>query len=409
LSDRNLWFFYLEALGFDDARTRGLLAAVDRYEKMGDDAFKGYVEAFVRWTPKRQSAIVRFMRIQSVAALEQEIAALQQDRLTAALADWKKLLTAPGRDGLGNFVQVDLGVVRGLAYYTGFVFEAFDRKGDLRALAGGGATTRSSKKLGGPAMPAVGFAVGDVTTGLLLEQRGLMPNFVAGAGRLLRDRRRGGTAGGVRRHPGAARLGISLEYPMKELAFGKQFKAAADSGAKLALIYGGDELAKGVVKLRDLTERTERDVPRARSPQRCAISFRGHENPRRPAFPRLAGHYAVCRLSSGVAAAGLGQRPFVNITLTDDELAIICPAERVPTGVRAERDWRLVKARRPVSLQRRGRARFHRHAAGARRHQPAVDRDLRHGLFPREGRRLRRGGRGVDRRRAHAHRVGERR
>ena len=57
--------------------------------------------------------------------------------------------------------------------------------------------------------------------------------------------------------------GCRVEYPMKELAFGKQFKAAAESGAKLALIYGGDELAKGVVKLRDLTERTEREVPRA--------------------------------------------------------------------------------------------------------------------------------------------------
>jgi len=54
-----------------------------------------------------------------------------------------------------------------------------------------------------------------------------------------------------------------VEYPLKDLAFGKQFKAAAESGAKLALIYGGDELAKGVVKLRDLTDRSEHEVPRA--------------------------------------------------------------------------------------------------------------------------------------------------
>jgi histidyl-tRNA synthetase len=55
--------------------------------------------------------------------------------------------------------------------------------------------------------------------------------------------------------------GYRVEYPMKELAFGKQFKAAADSGAKVALIYGGEELAKGVVKMRDLVERTEREFP----------------------------------------------------------------------------------------------------------------------------------------------------
>ncbi len=56
--------------------------------------------------------------------------------------------------------------------------------------------------------------------------------------------------------------GFRLEYPMKELAFGKQVKAAAESGAKLALIYGVDELAKGVVKIRDLAQRTEIEVPR---------------------------------------------------------------------------------------------------------------------------------------------------
>ena len=55
--------------------------------------------------------------------------------------------------------------------------------------------------------------------------------------------------------------GYRVDYPLKEVAFGKQIKAAVESGAKLALIYGGDELAKGVVKIRDLTERTERDVP----------------------------------------------------------------------------------------------------------------------------------------------------
>jgi len=56
--------------------------------------------------------------------------------------------------------------------------------------------------------------------------------------------------------------GFRVDYPMKELAFGKQFKAAAESGAKLALIYGGDELAKGVVKIRDLTSRTEQVIAR---------------------------------------------------------------------------------------------------------------------------------------------------
>jgi len=56
--------------------------------------------------------------------------------------------------------------------------------------------------------------------------------------------------------------GIRVEYPFKEIAFGKQFKAAAESGARVALIYGSNELAQGIVKLRDLNSRTEGDVPR---------------------------------------------------------------------------------------------------------------------------------------------------
>jgi histidyl-tRNA synthetase len=57
--------------------------------------------------------------------------------------------------------------------------------------------------------------------------------------------------------------GFRVDYPMKELAFGKQFKAATESGAKLALIYGSDELAKGVVKVRDLGNREEQEIPLA--------------------------------------------------------------------------------------------------------------------------------------------------
>jgi histidyl-tRNA synthetase len=163
--------------------------------------------------------------------------------------------------GLSRFVEVDLGVVRGLAYYTGFVFEAFDRKGELRALAGGGRYDNLVGKLGYADLPAVGFAIGDMTFALLLEQRGLMPNLIQAPDVYV-------VIGGPEERLAAfadihalRAAGYRVDYPMRELAFGKQFKAAAESGAKLALIYGTDERAKGVVKLRELTERREREVP----------------------------------------------------------------------------------------------------------------------------------------------------
>jgi histidyl-tRNA synthetase len=263
LSDRNLWFFYLEALGLDAAHVRGMLRAIDKYEKLGADAFQEYSNEFGPLDDAVKAKVLSFLEVKSLAALEQVVAAIGGgEKLAARLKDWRKLLAALDAMGLSRFVAVDLGVVRGLAYYTGFVFEAFDRKGELRALAGGGRYDDLVEKLGGPAFPAVGFAIGDMTFGLLLEQRGLTPAFVQAADVYC-------VMGGEQERLAAfsdvhslRAAGFRVEYPMKEMAFGKQFKAAAESGAKLALIYGGDELAKGVVKIRDLVQRTEVDVPR---------------------------------------------------------------------------------------------------------------------------------------------------
>lgn len=262
LSDRNLWFYYLEALGLTGVQARAVLGAIDKYEKLGDDAFKDYSEAYGPLPPEVKGKIIAFLQVKSLATLEQTLALLGGEKLGARLADWKKLLGALDAMGLARFIEVDLGVVRGLAYYTGFVFEAFDRKGELRALAGGGRYDDLVEKLGGPPLPAVGFAIGDMTFALLLEQRGLMPNLVQAPDVYCvigGEQERLAAFGDIQALRAA---GYRVDYPLKEIAFGKQFKAAAETGAKLALIYGGDELARGVVKVRDLTERSERDVGR---------------------------------------------------------------------------------------------------------------------------------------------------
>jgi histidyl-tRNA synthetase len=262
LSDRDLWCYYLEALGLDEAHIRGLLVAIDKFEKLGDAAFKTYVDQFGPIEPALKEKVLAFLAIKSLEQLEKVLAPLGSEKLAARVADWRRLLDGLAAMGLARFVEVDLGVVRGLAYYTGFVFEAFDRKGELRAIAGGGRYNNLVAKLGGPDLPAVGFAIGDVTMGLLLEARGLMPAYVNAADVYA-------VLGGEAERKEAFRdiqalraAGYRVEYPLKSLAFGKQFKAALESGAKLALIYGSDELARNVVKVRHLGDRTERDVPR---------------------------------------------------------------------------------------------------------------------------------------------------
>jgi histidyl-tRNA synthetase len=263
LSDRNLWFLYLGALGIDEARIRSLLGAVDKFERAGPEAFKGYEEAFGPIASELKERVLAFLAIRSFGELEGvlDAAGVSTGAAAARLKDWRKLLGGLSAMGLGDYIQVDLGVVRGLAYYTGFVFEAFDRKGELRALAGGGRYDDLVEKLGGSELPAVGFAIGDMTFALLLEQRGLTPAVASTPDVyciLGGDAERKAAFGDIQRLRSG---GYRVEYPLRDLAFGKQFKAAAESGAKLALIYGGDELARGVVKMRDLSTRTEREFP----------------------------------------------------------------------------------------------------------------------------------------------------
>lgn len=278
LSDRTLWLHYLASLGLDEGQTKAILGAVDKFEKIGDAAFADYAKTYGELSGDVKAKVLAFLGIKSLAALEAVLSPLGGEAMTARLADWRKLLGGLSAMGLAEFVEVDFGVVRGLAYYTGFVFEAFDRKGELRAIAGGGRYDDLVAKLGGPDFPAVGFAIGDVTMGLLLEQRGLMPAFgptadiftVIGG-----EAERAAAFADIR----ALRAGgYRVEYPLKEVSFGKQFKAAADSGAKLALIYGSEELARGVVKIRDLTDRSEHEVPRASVAESVRDYFAGSQS-----------------------------------------------------------------------------------------------------------------------------------
>ena len=163
--------------------------------------------------------------------------------------------------GLGDFVEVDLTIVRGLAYYTGIVFELFDTGKSLRAICGGGRYDGLLKTLGGVDLPALGFGMGDVVLGELLRERkssfeapGQLDAFlVAVSGEdvapvlklahELRDR------------------GIAVEYGLRHAAVRKQLELAAARGAPRAIIIGPDERKAGVAVVRDLATGTEKNVP----------------------------------------------------------------------------------------------------------------------------------------------------
>jgi histidyl-tRNA synthetase len=158
--------------------------------------------------------------------------------------------------GLADFVQVDLGIVRGLAYYTGIVFEAFDRAGKLRALAGGGRYDNLISHLsdGALSLPAIGFAMGDVVLAELIDEipvaKKQLEEAVAGQHALdiyvviAKEERR---ADAVAQTQALREAGYRVDYSLAPAKVGKQFQNAEHLGARVAILFG-DEWPQAKIK-----------------------------------------------------------------------------------------------------------------------------------------------------------------
>ena len=176
-----------------------------------------------------------------------------------SLARYRELLSEVG---LSDFVQIDFSIVRGLAYYTGIVFELFDRKGEFRAICGGGRYDNLLSALGGVDLPALGFGMGDVVLGELLRSRGLMRASAAGVDYWVAGEE-GGEQGAldVMRVVAALRArGRSVEYALRAQKVDKQRKAAQSAGARrfVVLRAPGAETTATVRSLEDGAEETVR-------------------------------------------------------------------------------------------------------------------------------------------------------
>jgi histidyl-tRNA synthetase len=170
--------------------------------------------------------------------------------------------------GLGDFVAIDVGIVRGLAYYTGIVFEVFDRAEKFRAIAGGGRYDNLIAQLsdGAVSMPALGFAMGDVVLGELINEmphaREKMQQAIATERKIdiyvviAKEERRTDALAQIQQ---LRDRGYRVDYPLTPTKVARQFKAAEDAGAALALLFG-DEWPQ--VKIKDLATREETLIAR---------------------------------------------------------------------------------------------------------------------------------------------------
>ena len=187
----------------------------------------------------------------------------------------RRTFEALGAMGFGDYLDLDLGIVRGLAYYTGTVFELFDARGELRAICGGGRYDNLLASLGGVDLPALGFGMGDVVLGELLRERGLVPPaeptvdvFLAAISqdeRAVTEFARSGLRDG----------GLRVEYALAPQAVGKQLKLADIRGARVAIVVGPDDRARGEVMVKDLRGKGQVAVGRSSVREHVGAVLRG--------------------------------------------------------------------------------------------------------------------------------------
>ena len=163
--------------------------------------------------------------------------------------------------GLRDWVDVDLKIVRGLAYYTGTVFELFDAKRTLRAICGGGRYDTLLESLGGADLPAVGFGMGDVVLGELLKDRGLHPVPPPSIDVFVASVTPDDVPHVLRVSHELRNAGVRVEYAMNANALGKQLNLANTRGARFAIVIGPDDRARGEVQVKDLVTKIQYPVP----------------------------------------------------------------------------------------------------------------------------------------------------
>jgi histidyl-tRNA synthetase len=258
VSDRRVLQGLLTALGVAGDSVPAAFAVIDKVERMPRDKAEEALATAAGLEVGEAGRVLEAVSSATLETLHEMLGATDEcGEYVERLRDYLGALDAMG---LGGFVEIDLSIVRGLAYYTGIVFELFDRQGQLRAICGGGRYDRLLELVGGEPLPAVGFGMGDVVLGELLGDRDLVPEFASTLDYFIV------TVSWDQRHE-ALRLahalrdkGHRVSYALRQQSLGKQMKAASREGSREVLIVGPDELKRGCVVARDMASGTEREL-----------------------------------------------------------------------------------------------------------------------------------------------------
>lgn len=235
-----------------------LCIIIDKLAKIGKDAVVDQLadaKGLVGLSRSEAADVVAMLEVRSLDD------AAHLGHGSGALDDLNQLFDCLDAYGVAEHVRFDASIVRGLAYYTGIVFEAVDTRGELRAVCGGGRYDRLSETLGGKAIPAVGFGFGDVVVMELLADHGLLPDLPRVTDDVVyaleEAQQPQAIALATRLRADGRRVELLLGTPSQKRAL----KDADRSGARRIWMLGSEHVARGVALVRDLETGQQTEEP----------------------------------------------------------------------------------------------------------------------------------------------------
>jgi histidyl-tRNA synthetase len=238
-----------------------LCVVIDKLDKIGADAVTEMLvdpAGSVRLDAAAAEFIVGWLTLRDLGE-----AAKVAPPDSPAAADLAQLLELLDAYGVADRTAFDASIVRGLAYYTGIVFEAFDAGRSLRAICGGGRYDHLLETLGGPATPAVGFGFGDVVIAELLADKGKLPDCARELDAVVFPFGDAERSAAVRVASALRERNASVELVLGRPKLKRVLADADKAGARRVYLVGPEELSRGEVLVRDLAsgEQTTEPIP----------------------------------------------------------------------------------------------------------------------------------------------------
>lgn len=261
ISDRRLIGGILAGAGLDAAQQEKAFAILDKAEKIEPAKLQEmWNEQFAQALPF--DSLQKLMHSTSPAdfVAAATAAGLKQEFFAAAIEGLQQVWAHLERFGILDYCRFDLHVVRGLAYYTGIVFEINDRAGSLRAIAGGGRYDSLLQLVGGPAIPAVGFGMGDVVLSELLKDLNRLKGISTAVDTFVIDAEESLFPDVLAVVSALRQKGQAAEFSYKRQNLGKQLKTASQRGAKQVVILGQKYREARIVEVKDMTSGQQREV-----------------------------------------------------------------------------------------------------------------------------------------------------